>query len=281
MSGEVLFDNSALSRLFEEPEPERAALVAGLRSLGRLRLTVPNVLESAQIPDDAGRARKLNFYHHVGGSAAPLNAPEEILVMLAQGHAAGRTTLETGDQATHALVEDPSRLTATHLADLKAAMAANEQSFRALHESMRSLLYGTFKASPEDRFRSAASFTRYLASDVRRFLVPFAKEFYEEHAGVNVTPDQARQFVEALPAVCIFALAQAYALWARAIRLQGYGHKKNAGAIDVSSAVYLQYCDRFFTNDVAQFRLLRFVNTINPRRMRVMFYASFRRDILL
>jgi hypothetical protein len=68
----IFFDNSGLTRLFEERDGDRAALVAGLRTLGTLRVSALNVYETARTPSEEVRFAKLHFYREVGGNASPV-----------------------------------------------------------------------------------------------------------------------------------------------------------------------------------------------------------------
>jgi hypothetical protein len=83
------------------------------------------------------------------------------------------------------------------------------------------------------------------------------------------------------PAWPLYFLGYAYAVYRRAIQERDFSERRNAGAIDLGQAVYLTMCDRFITNDRAQYRALRLLNAVNTKgRARVLSYDSFRGRLL-
>jgi hypothetical protein len=67
----------------------------------------------------------------------------------------------------------------------------------------------------------------------------------------------------------------------RSIEREGFSAKRNAGAVDLGQAVYLTLCDRFVTDDYAQYHALRILNVFNTkRRTEVLKYDTFRRRLL-
>lgn len=75
----------------------------------------------------------------------------------------------------------------------------------------------------------------------------------------------------------LYFLGYAYAAHHRGIKKQHFAKKHNAGAIDLGQAVYLTLCDRFVTDDRAQYRGLRLLNVLNnKRRTQVIQYDTFR-----
>jgi hypothetical protein len=157
VSDEIIFDNSALSRLVEETENDRKALLAGLRTLGVLHVTALNVVETAKTNDNELRLRKLAFYREVAGTVAPINSPAELLEYLIRAHHRGLPTIQTGDQQLYALLSQPS-LAGDGLRDKFTIWARDEERrFSEMHAAMRERFDVSFEAGP-DRFSSEAAF---------------------------------------------------------------------------------------------------------------------------
>ena len=70
------------------------------------------------------------------------------------------------------------------------------------------------------------------------------------------------------------------AIYQRAIKEQGYGHKRNPGHLDLWSATYLPSCEVFITDDKRQRRALRIINRGTSQRARIVSYGNWREALL-
>src|SRR6185295_15647798 len=132
MDNQILFDNSALSRLVEESDVDRTALLAGLRTLGTLRVTALNVLETAKTPDPQLRMAKLRFYNEIAGTVAPLNRPVELLAILARSHCAKADSMDVGDDFAYMLLTHPERASDDLEKELAAGAKKEEDGFKSI-----------------------------------------------------------------------------------------------------------------------------------------------------
>lgn len=280
MANEILFDNSALSRLVEETDSDRTALVAGLRILGTLRVTALNVLESAKTPDPELRTRKLRFYKEITGTVAPMNRPVELLAMLARSYHTKSGSIDVGDDFAYTLLETPDYASDELKNELAASAKDEEHGFASIHREMRPRFGSTFAASPTDRFATEPEFLRFAFDNAEDTLHQMVDGFFSDATGAHLSPAEVREFLDAVPAWRTFIAAHLHALWLRAVRDVGPG-KKKAGVVDTDSAAYLNFCGRFITNDKPQLQTLQTANEFNPRETVVELYSDIRSRLLL
>lgn len=277
---EIFFDNSALSRIVEEPEPDRTALVAGLRTLGTLRVSSLNVLETVKTPDDALRETKLRFYKSVAGSVAPINRPIEVLAKVARAYHDKSGHIQVGDQHLYALLLDPALATAELRRAVTEQSVADETKFRTIFREMRTRVQPTPSAATEKLFENEDAFLDFAFANVETTMGHMVTEAYCDITGAVLPMADVTAFLDAAPAWKAYVAAHLHELWVRAVREHGPG-KKKAGAVDTESAVYLNFCGRFITNDRKQFDALVAANRFNPRGTVVELYDDLRSRLLL
>jgi hypothetical protein len=277
---EILFDNSALSRLVEESDGDRAALVAGLRTLGRLRLTALNVVETARTTDAELRFRKLRFYQSVSKTVAPIDEPLELLAMICRAHHDGRGSIRTGDQYAYALLTRPELATEEFRHALNDWASDHEERFDGRHRRMRERFDETFATMPEQRFAMEKEFIEFTLENAEHTLRTLVTTIYEDATEAKLDTSDVSLFLEHAMPMKIFIVAQSHALWVRSLRKEGPG-KKKAGSIDTDSAVYLNFCDRFITNDHAQADTLKVANERSPSGTVVELYSDLRARLML
>jgi hypothetical protein len=275
MAHEILFDNSALSRLVEENDIDRNALVAGLRTLGTLRITSLNVLETARTPDADLRNGKLNFYRELSGTIAPMNVPLEVLGLIARAHWDGTGKIDVGDRWLYGLLETPTAATEDLRSALTERAREEEARFKNIHREMRQRFEQTFSSAPQDRFASEDAFLDFAFTNVEETLGNLVTEAYRDLTGSTLSRSDVRTFLDQTPAWKIFLAAHLHALWVRSLREKGPG-KKKAGIVDTDTAVYLNFSERFITNDHPQLETLRVANRFNPRTTVVELYSELR-----
>jgi hypothetical protein len=74
----------------------------------------------------------------------------------------------------------------------------------------------------------------------------------------------------------MFLIGYACAIYQRAVKRQGFGHKHNPGHLDLWSATYLPSCEIFITHDKRQRRALKIINRMNGRPARIVSYREWR-----
>lgn len=279
MAGEIFFDNSALSRIVEESEVDRGALIAALRTLGIPRISELNVLETARTTDPALRMEKLRIYKELTGAVAPMNEPVELLAKLAHAHLNRSDTIQAGSQQAYRLLEFPAE------ADEEQREAATdwaidqEKRFRSLHEDMSGRFAGPFDTEATDALSTEAKYLEFVFETANTTLAGLVTGFYRDATGNDLPPSEVSSFLGEVPAWKVFVAAHLHALWVHSIKPRG-AQKRSAGIIDTDSAVYLNFCDRFITNDHAQLQTLLVANQFNPRATIVELYSDFRSRLL-
>jgi hypothetical protein len=278
----IIFDNSPLSRLMEESEQDRKAILAGLRVVGSLRVTGMNVIETIQIPDRELRTAKLRLLHDVTQVFNPYQTPNQLLGDIARAYNADEA-LQLGDDTNWYIVHHPDEITDEMAAESLAWHRDREQWFREMYETLRATYQPLFQTNAQPRPRNAADLVRYFIAKRDTYYDMLLLDIFERHTSYRPTHDELSAFLETKTTCgwALFWLARIYAMYQRSIQLDGYGWKYNAGFHDLDSAIYLPHCDWFVTGDAAQRRALRFLNVLNPRSTKIVDYASFRRDILI
>lgn len=153
--------------------------------------------------------------------------------------------------------------------DFSKVVAGDRDQFQTLFQ----------KVSSERPKTIAATLRAYLnARDECRSLI---NDVYQRQTQKPLT-DSAYQVLVREPAWPLYFVGYAYAVHKRAIQEYKFQERRNAGAIDLGQAVYLTMCDRFITNDRAQYRAIRLLNVFNTKRnTQVMRYGYFRDRLLV
>ena len=153
--------------------------------------------------------------------------------------------------------------------DFSEAVAGDREQFQSL-----------FRKAPSERPKATASTLRaYLSKKEEcRSLI---NNVYKRQTRKHLTDSEYEVLVRE-PVWPLYFLGYAYAVHQRGIQEQNFSGTRNAGAIDLGQAVYLTLCDRFVTDDRAQYRGLRLLNVLNSkRRTHVMRYDTFRNRLLV
>lgn len=88
---------------------------------------------------------------------------------------------------------------------------------------------------------------------------------YERAVGTALPQRDLRPLLNSLPYWRLFFMGYACAIYQRAVKPDGYGHKNNPGHLDLWSATYLPSCDVFASDDKRQRRALKILNGGNQR----------------
>ncbi len=153
-----------------------------------------------------------------------------------------------------------------------------ENVFRQMNERLRQDLQAHFEKGVT-RPRSIGALIRYYnRSD--DFLYEVVNPIYERAVGTALRRNEVRQLIDSLPHWRLFLMGYACAIYQRAIREQGFGHKRNPGNLDLWSATYLPTCDSFVTNDTRQRRALKVLNKYSAHHARIVSYSEWRDKLL-
>ena len=78
----------------------------------------------------------------------------------------------------------------------------------------------------------------------------------------------------------MFLMGYACAIYQRAVREEGFSHKRNPGNLDLWSAWYLASCECFVTDDKRQRRTLKVINNVSARPARILSYDEWSERLL-
>lgn len=276
------FDTSAINRLLDDPE--RDPIIDATLSIGSFRVTAYNILEAAKTGDANRRSQLIDLMKRLTDGKRPLDRPNTILLTYAEAHAARAATVRVNaDENLEGLwiaLNQPGLLDQEAREEVLAWAAEWEDDFSEAVAGDREQFQSLFRKTPPERTKATASTLRaYLSKkDECRSLI---SDVYERHTRKHLTDSEYAVLVRE-PVWPLYFLGYAYAVHQRGIQEQNYSRTRNAGAIDLGQAVYLTLCDRFVTDDRAQYRGLRLLNVLNSkRRTHVMRYDTFRRRLLV
>jgi hypothetical protein len=271
------FDTSAINRLLDDPEGE--AIIEATLSVGSFRVTAYNVIEVAKTKDANRRSRLIELMRRLTDGKRPLDRPNTILLTYAEAHAARAAAVRVNtDENLEGLwiaLNQPDLLDHETREEVLAWAAEWEDDFSEAVAGDREQFQSLFRKAPRERPKATASTLRaYLSKkDECRSLI---SDVYKRHTRKQLTDSEYGVLVRE-PVWPLYFLGYAYAVHQRGIQEQNFSKKRNAGAIDLGQAVYLTLCDRFVSDDRAQYRGLRLLNVLNrKRRTQVMRYDTFR-----
>ncbi|WP_454060923.1 hypothetical protein [Candidatus Nitrospira salsa] len=276
------FDTSAINRLLDDPE--REPIVTTILSIGSFRITAYNVLEAAKTSDLSRRTQLLKLMCRLANRNRPLDRPNRILSKYLDAHAAGTSSWKINADAkldgTWLALNQPDCLDQNAIDEVVDWANKSEQDFSSVVAGDRVKFQSVFNQIPtSEQLKSTASTLRVFSTN-KNFLNSLVSEAYERQTGKRLIDPEIESLVQE-PVCGLYFLAYAYALHHRAMQGQGYSANRNAGAIDLWQAVYLSLCDRYVTNDKAQYRGLRLLNVINNNlHTQVMRYDTFRSRLL-
>lgn len=274
-----ILDTSAWNVLFDDPRRDE------LLEILRTKIVIPTALaisELAATPDPERRQALVRLVKAVAGDNRPLATPNQLMILACQGYARRDPTLTLcgGEEAEGAWValNDPALLDAEAQRMAWEFNKEREGVFRSFNEGLRSDLQALFNDGVA-RPRSMGALIRHYNRD-DDFLYDAVKPLYERAVGKALPPNELRPLLNSLPLWPMFLMSYACAIYQRAVREQGFGHKRNPGNLDLWSAVYLPLCDTFITNDRWQRRALRVINRGRDRPTRIVSYREWRKRLL-
>jgi hypothetical protein len=279
----IFFDNSGLTRLFEEPDTDRVALVAALRTLGTLQISALNVYETARTPHQALRSAKLHFYRELGRDAAPVADPMALLAAFARNYCCG-TRFADVDELAHRILLTPEMVTDEVRAELTEWSKDQERDFADMHLQIRTAFDVAYEEAAQQgistRFRSEAGFLQMMFALPELIIHSLIAPPYQLWTDAELDPKETGHFLDTAPVWRVFVAAQLHALWLRSAT-PTVASWRRTGIFDTDSAAYLPLCDRFVTSDRAQLATLATANAFNPRQTKVEFFTDLKSRLLL
>jgi hypothetical protein len=273
------FDTSALNHLHDDPEA--ANLTTGLLATNTVWITALNVIEVGITEDAERRNSLLQLQRKLTDNKKPLQIANRLIRERAAAYAAGldrAVSSVSEEDGVWIALNNPQLVNEVLRQELYRWKKELEDDFCQAHEKARPDFQQLFDSGVE-RPRTAASLLRHYSRS-EDFLFELTSGIYEEVTGVKLRREELSQFFQAVPQWAFFCLGWAYAVYARAIRLEKFG-RKNAGNIDLWCAAYLPSCDVFITEDFNQYKALRLINTFNQRRTEVLLYSRLRQRLLI
>ena len=276
------FDTSGINRLLDDPE--REGIIQALLAVASFRITAYNVLEVAKTFDSERRSGLIILMKRLADGKRPLDRPNTILLNYARAHAEhARSTTLNRDESLEGLwiaLNHPDLLDEAARFEAFNWAKEHEEDFSEVIGGDREQFQKLFEEEPGSRPRSTALTMReYLKKKVECHSL--VSDIYDRHIGRPLNDSEYRDLVRE-PVWPLYFLGYAYAVHQRSIVEHGFSARRNAGGIDVGQAVYLALCDRFVTNDQAQYRALRLLNVFNTKRQtEVIRYDTFRNRLLV
>jgi hypothetical protein len=265
-------------------DPEGEPIIKALLSIGSFRITAYNVIEAAKTKCEDRRYRLIDLMKRLTQGKRPLDRPNTILLSYAKAHADGASSaLVNADNQLYGLwiaLNEPELVDGKARQEVISWAAEWEGDFSRVVAGDRDQFQALFRKVPQEQPQTiTATLRAYLNKrDEFRALI---SDVYQQHTQKSLN-DPAYQVLIREPVWLLYFVAYAYAIHKRAIQEHGFQERRNAGAIDLGQAVYLTMCDRFITNDRAQYQAVRLLNVFNTKRhTQVMRYDTFRRRLLV
>lgn len=284
MSVYLGFDNHVFDYLDAEPAPLRGQLIKYLTEPPRrLLISGVNVLEAVCCPSARKRISLLRLISALSGGCRPLALPGDLFSSQINAYALAQpsTTVTIGaeQEGLWIALSAPEEIDEADVEDANHYRTEQEREFRQMHESARPHFQELVDAGVAKGITSASRLIRHFKSD-EKFIESTVAYFMQVSPVAHRLKGRELEFLQNLPGWQCFFLANAAAIYLRAIKTQNYGRKKNAGYFDVSQAVYLPLCHVYVTEDRPLRRVLRLAAATVVDRTQILSYLQFR-DIVL
>lgn len=229
----------------------------------KVLVSAMNVSELAACDDSSRRLHLLSLTKRLAGDDRPLNYPTDLLRLSLEAYSRRvpilTVTVSPERDDVWIALSEPTRMDVRCRAEFFAHNAADEHSYREIHERGRQGLQPVVEKLPEKARRTALRNPSALAK-LYFGNVGFLKEMY---AGVFQKLNHPefigheQTLLRELEPWKFYSAAMAAGIWNRAVQHSDWGWKSNAGAVDTRQSVYLAFCRIFVTADANQRRLLR------------------------
>jgi hypothetical protein len=274
-----LLDTSAWNALFEDPE--RGEMIEALETTVILPTTLA-VTELAATENGDRRQALIRLVKSIGKDNRPLATPNQLIIFACQGYARRDRdfTLNGGDEANGAwnAINQPNVIDAAAQRLILEFNKDRENVFRDWNEGLRPLLQRDFGLGAS-RPRSLSGLIRHYSRN-EDFLYEAVNPIYERAVGSRLPRAELWSLLKSVPHWRMFLIGYACAIYQRAIKEEGFGHKRNPGHLDLWSATYLPFCEVFITNDKRQRRALKILNRVNSRPARIVSFTEWKKRLL-
>lgn len=273
-----ILDTSAWNALLDDPRRDDLVEILQTTTVIPTTLSISEILAT---PDAERRHALIRLVKTVGQDKRPLAMPNQLIILACQGYARRdkTITLNEGGEAEGAwmVLNDPALVDAEAQRRTREFNEKRESILRNSTEGLRSDLQAL--ATHPDRPRSMAALIRhYNRSD--DFLYRVVNPIYERAVGRALPRHELRRLFRSLPIWPMFLMGYACAIYQRAVKEQGFSHRRNPGHLDLWSATYLPFCECFVTDDKQQRRTLKIINKGNARPARIASYNEWRNSLL-
>ena len=275
----LILDTSGLNALADEPEPLILA-----KSLGEgflLRLSETNIEEIGANTELERREKLLTlcrFIVHAGECIIPYHS---IIEHLAKAHAhnpaafrwdsvpiRGRSIEQELTRPVYLGTDEAAR-------DILADVQANSSTFEAVYKDARPAFDRIFEGKEEER-PTVSGLIEILKE--RGAYWKLGGGLYKRASGKDIDEDASRKFILVCPPFNALLLSLCVAQFHRCIKHMRAKADYKAGRLDLFSAVYLPYCDRFITDDKGQRNSLALVAAEAGLETEVCSFAEFKRQ---
>ena len=277
----LIFDTSGLNALSDDKDCMAITKCLGIGF--RVRLTETNLAEIGATQDPQRRAKLLSICQRLVGAGECIGPYHWIVEQQIKLHAARPDVfnwqrVEVRVPALEAEVARPELLTDNALA---AAMCAD---FEKAGDEFDQLFRGAREAFPipkDERIQIT------LADTIESLEVDgsphwrMAADIYEQNAQQRSSETEVRAFIKLCPPFSMMMLASIMAQFHRSVRDFRLPALYRAGLLDLLSAVYLPYCDRFVTHDDGQYNALKALTAQAGLCTEVTTYHAFRESWLI
>ena len=282
-------DTSAINRLLDDPD--REAIVTGMLLGASFRISAYNVIEAAKTRNVTRRQELVRLMRRLADNKRPLDRPNGLIRAVARGYAersaTGNVTSTVNvDPALDGLwvaLNEPELIDDDARREVLEWAQQWESDYDAIAAGPRDEFQELFRRHPEERPRTpAATVKSYMKHDDQIFK-DYVGPIYERETGKTLSRAEYDELIKE-PMWALYLCGYAYACHQRAVRDDRFARGRHAGGIDLGQAVYLRLCDRFVTNDRAQYKGLRFLNRFNRAAgfaTEVLMYDTFRRRLLV
>jgi hypothetical protein len=273
----LIFDNSAVNRLADDPE--RGLLEAGIGAGFWFRLTGDTFGEVVATTDAARRKFLVDLCKHLVTTGDCLLPHDELLENVIKKHSKGgsydwravgvRCKEYEDELARQEFINDN--------------IAAAQRRFSADVGNEFAEIYERARPHFQKLFRRRSASPPSLSGLVEALQMPGGAFWslgaggYRKATGTTLGEAATRGFVDACPPFRALLVALCVAQHQRSVQNP---RQKSAGVFDLYASVYLPYCEEFVTADPIQQEALRQVASLAKLTAKVRSYADLRAAIL-
>jgi len=279
----IIFDTSGLNALVDDPDS--ALIVKSLNVGFRVRLSETSICEVVGTSRPERRERLLDLCRHLVHAGEGMVPFHEIIQGMSRAHATNSSVFDWRrvDVRWPELEEEIARRTFITDADLAKDVKADNKSWNKQFEEMwrdaRAKFEPELTVDGAEPISVTAVFEALEAEDSP--LWQLAADIYKTTTGLDLSRNEAKAFAEACPPAKAMLFAGCVGQYHWGLKAAKEEARYKAGRLDLFSATYLPFCDRFITNDLGQFNALALAADRAGLATEVGMYAEFRSGFLI